>query len=52
MDERREERLELEAIARADRDDAREAAEARAFWQDEGLEPWQLVTAETERWGG
>jgi hypothetical protein len=50
MDERREEREELAALARAERDDAREAAAERAYWQDAGLESAELVALETWRW--
>jgi hypothetical protein len=50
MDEHREEREELAALARAERDDAREAAAEREFWQDVGLEHAERVTLETARW--
>jgi hypothetical protein len=50
MDEHREAREELAALDRAERDDAREAAEARAYWQYVGLEHAERVTLETARW--
>jgi hypothetical protein len=50
MDEHREAREELAALARDDRDDAREAAVERAYWQDAGLESAELVAAETWSW--
>lgn len=48
MDEHREERGELAALARAERDDAREAAEARAYWDDAGHA--ERVALDTARW--
>jgi len=50
MDEHREERLELEAAERDERDAQREAAAERAYWSDAGLEHAERVTLETERW--
>jgi hypothetical protein len=50
MDEHREAREELAALARAERDDIREAAEARAYWDDAGLEHAERVTLDTARW--
>jgi hypothetical protein len=50
MDEHREEREELEAIARDDADDAREQEAERIYWQDVGLEHAELVMRETARW--
>jgi hypothetical protein len=39
----------LAALERAERDDAREAAAEREFWQDVGLEHAERVTLETAR---
>jgi hypothetical protein len=50
MDERREAREEIAALERDERDDAREAADERAYWQDAGLEHAERVTLETWRW--
>jgi len=50
MDETREAREELDAFARDDADDARQAAEEASYWHDAGLEHAERVTLETWRW--
>jgi hypothetical protein len=50
MDETREAREELAAIARDDADAAREQAAEVAYWQDVALDHAERVTLETWRW--